>query len=122
MPPAARKPARVWPPSEVEAWATGLTDNYIACRDMGHTWRPLRAWWEESLKSYVRTLRCGRCRSERSQYVASNGYVDGNRYDYAEGYVKPKGTGRIDQEGSAALRLESILRLIGKDEVDSRGA
>lgn len=31
---------------------------------------------------------------------------------YSDGYLNPKGTGRVDQSGQAAYRLEAILRAV----------
>lgn len=101
---------------DVKAWADDLPDTFIACRDMGHTWRPFRAWYDPEERGYQRVLRCGRCKTERRQLISESGAILTGGYDYPEGYTAPAGTGRIDGEGRAALRLESTLRVIGRDE------
>ncbi len=101
---------------EVADWAGELPDSYLLCRDIGHLWRPFKARWDDDNNSYVRILRCGRCKTEREQGISAAGVVLWSQYDYADGYQAPKGTGRLDGEGRGALRLESVLRLIGKDE------
>jgi hypothetical protein len=103
-------------PSALSAWTTGLPDAYLTCRDMGHTWRPFTAQWVPADNCYTRTLRCGRCQTERYQVIGPDGLVLAGQYNYAEGYTAPAGTGRLDTVGRGELRLESVLRLIGKDE------
>ena len=105
-------------PKEVAAWSENLPDSFLLCRDMGHTWRPFRAYYSTELHAYERVLRCGRCKTERKQSIAENGLILSGSYDYPDGYTAPAGTGRIDGNGRGALRLESVLRLIGKDEKD----
>ena len=61
-------------------------------------------------------MRCGRCRTERAQSLDMHGHVVSNGYAYADGYLAPKGVGHIVGETKDHLRLESVLRLLGKDE------
>lgn len=100
----------------VANWSHGLPDSYIMCRDMGHTWRPFMARFSAEMNAYDRTLRCGRCKTERVQVIGMNGAILRGGYAYPDGYLSPNGSGRINGEGRGALRLESTLRLISKDE------
>jgi hypothetical protein len=95
-----------------------LSDAYIMCRDMGHTWRPFRARFDPEVNGYQRVLRCGRCKTEREQTISASGLILSGHYNYPDGYSLPAGTGRLTGEGRGALRLESTLRLISKDERD----
>jgi hypothetical protein len=97
----------------ITAWTDELPDTLILCRDLGHTWRPARAWLEDG--GYGRVMRCARCRTERHQYLTMGGHVMSNRYDYADGYLAPKGTGSFTPDDRDHLRLESIMRLITKE-------
>lgn len=103
-------------PQAVADWSHQLSDSYILCRDMGHTWRPFMARIIEGGNAYDRTLRCGRCKTERAQTISTNGLILSGNYNYPDGYQTPKGSGRITGNGRGALRLESTLRLISKDE------
>jgi hypothetical protein len=103
-------------PKAVADWSSGLPDSYVLCRDMGHTWRPFRATFNQDMNAYDRTLRCGRCRTERQQVIGLNGLILSGGYNYPDGYLSPSGSGRINGQGKGALRLESTLRLISKDE------
>lgn len=100
---------------DVAKWSAALPDTFILCRDIGHLWRPWRASITAE-NSYLRVLRCGRCRTERSQELSMSGHTLSASYTYPEGYQAPAGTGRIDTDGRDALRLESVLRLLGKDD------
>lgn len=101
---------------EVAQWSEGLPDRYLLCRDMGHRWQPFSARWDEKERAYSRVLRCSRCKTDRTQLLAMNGLILSGHYEYPDGYTAPAGTGRIDQMARGALRLESTLRLIQKEE------
>lgn len=98
----------------LDAWTDSLDDRYLLCRDIGHTWRPFRAGLEES--SYWRVMRCARCKTERSQTLSMSGEIVSGHYDYPDGYLTPKGFGPLYGHHRAHLRLESVLRLIGKED------
>lgn len=100
---------------EVRDFASGLTDSFLLCREIGHNWRPFFARWDPDENAYQRTLRCVRCKTQRHQWMSSSGSMLGNHYEYAEGY-QHKGLGRIVGEGRDHLRLESIQRLVEKQE------
>lgn len=99
------------------SWAQTLPDDFLLCRDIGHTWRPLSARIHDST-TYERTMRCGRCRTERHQLLTTTGTIVSGGYDYQEGYLAPPNTGRLTSGDRDGVRLESILRLIGHDSVD----
>jgi hypothetical protein len=101
---------------QVGHWIAGLPQSFIECRDLGHVWRPSRAWWENAEREYRRVMICTRCSTERTQAVSSSGLVLSGHYTYADGYAKPAGTGNYDTNERAALRLESILRIVVDDE------
>ena len=95
-------------------WVLDLNDQQLLCRDIGHTWRPFRAYLTEY--GYERILRCPRCRTERAQSLSPRGHVLEGHYSYPDGYLAPKGVGRMDSDARDLLRLESIGRLIAKEE------
>jgi len=96
---------------EVEAFAKGLKEAFLHCREMGHAWRPWAAEWDAEHNSYRRGLRCPRCKTKRWQYMGLTGAVLGTQYEYPEGYTA-EGIGRIMGEGRDALRLESLTRAL----------
>lgn len=105
-------------PKAVANWSHQLSDSFIMCRDMGHTWRPFKARYEQEMNAYNRVLRCGRCKTERLQTIGLDGLILSGNYIYPDGYQTPHGSGRITGTGRGALRLESTLRILGKDEVN----
>jgi len=87
-------------------------DTMLACRDMGHDWRPIEAAWLQN-GNIERVLGCTRCEAKRVQYLDKNGYiVKGGGYNYPDGY-QMKGMGRLDTDGRAVLRRASVLKQIG---------
>lgn len=109
---AARALRPVSEQSPVQGWAEELPDSYLLCRDIGHSWRPFRAFVQAD--GYRRTMRCQRCTTERHQDLSLRGHVLSSSYSYPEGYQAPKGTGYLAGEQRDGLRLESILRLVSK--------
>lgn len=101
----------------VDAWAAGLPDDFLLCRDLGHTWRPSAARIGDD-STYQRTMRCGRCKTERHQTLSASGAILSGGYTYEDGYLAPRNTGRITTGGRDQLRLESILRVLAHDEID----
>lgn len=113
----ARRPAQTRRANdEVTAWAQELPDAFIQCRDFGHLWRPFTASYDSQEKGYRRTIRCTRCRTERSQVLDLDGSVRSGHYSHPDGYLKPAGTGVLDAAGRGSLRLASTLRLIDRAE------
>lgn len=118
---AARKPrlAVVTEPTpryadtgEVSDWAKDLPERFLHCREMNHNWRPFDVGRHKD-GGYERTLRCVRCKTRKVQHLDTHGMlIGGARYEHPEGYLH-KGMGRIVGEGRGALRIESILRIVG---------
>jgi hypothetical protein len=107
--------------SDVARWANSLPEEFLLCRDLGHTWRPASARWAPDLNAYERTMRCGRCRAERSQVLSAGGLILSGHYHYENGYTAPSGTGSLGSDGRGTLRLASIYRLIGHDTLNAKG-
>lgn len=99
-------------PEDFDQWASELSDKFLLCRDMGHTWSPFRASLNQELRVYERVLRCRRCGTKRHQTLDMRGGLQGTHYEYPEGYQAPPGSGAFDKDARSSLRLESITRLI----------
>lgn len=97
---------------DVRAFAQGLPERFLYCREMGHNWRPFSAGSHPD-GGFERVLRCVRCKAKRFQTISSAGVVLGSRYEHPEGYLS-EGLGRIVGEGRGALRLESMRRIVAK--------
>lgn len=97
---------------DVSEWAKDLPVKFLHCREMNHNWRPHDVGRHKD-GGYERTLRCVRCRTRKVQHLDTSGMlVGGTRYEYPDGY-QTDGMGRIVGEGRGALRIESILRIVG---------
>jgi hypothetical protein len=87
---------------------------FLACRDIGHAWRPLTASFEGEARQYRRVLRCSRCKTDRVQYLNVRGHVESTHYEYPDGYQRPPGSdfGPYDSAMRDAVHLTSVLRLV----------
>lgn len=98
----------------VETFAHDLNDKQLACRELGHVWRPAAVEVVRegrSLGGYVRTFRCSQCRTERRQTLDSHGGIVTNGYVYANGYLATKVEGGFTRD---VFRLESIHRWLDR--------
>jgi hypothetical protein len=86
-----------------------MTDESITCRDLAHSWKPWRARMIEG--GFERTLKCRTCTTERVELLDSYGRLVRRKYEYADGYIVP-GTGRMDADFRAQVRLRSILHTL----------
>ena len=82
-------------------------DDFLACRDMGHAWKPVTAVRQKN-GTISRILSCVRCDTSRSQLLDNAGYVIANNYSYKDGYTLP-GTGRLTPAHRAVLRLKNVI-------------
>lgn len=106
-------------PDDVAAAAAGWSDAVVQCRIYGHSWRPLTV--RHSLGTYTIVQRCSRrCGCQRETTMNERGYLHGGwKLSYADGYLMEKGTGRVDGDGRARLRIVSLRSMTvieGDDE------
>ena len=101
---------------DVQEFAQSLPERFLYCREMGHNWRPYSAGRFRD-GGFERVLRCSRCRTKRFQEISARGVVLKSQYEHPKGYLS-EGMGRIVGEGRGLLRLESIKRIVGVEEVD----
>jgi hypothetical protein len=87
-------------------------DPFLACRDMGHNWKPDSAAWLPG-GDVERVLVCTVCESRRKQILDRNGYIVTGTYAYEKGYTFT-GLGRMDRDDKALMRRTNILRLFAK--------
>lgn len=119
MPPPRRRRrlAAVPDAPELAVLIERMTDNYLQCRDWGHSWRPYTASWDTAERCYISRLRCSRCRTQRVRYIGQAGQLLGSHYDYAAGYLV-QGLGRLTGEDRAVLRLASVQRVLVEDTAE----
>lgn len=111
--PAADLPPGRDPNLDVESVIADMPDNFIQCRDFNHSWRSHNANYDAGSQSYDVTLKCTRCKAERIRTIDSHGGLVSSHYDYKDGYLI-KGMGRLTGNDRNALRLNSVLRVLGK--------
>jgi len=96
-------------PESLDAFISGLTDRTLACRELGHTWRPNTVTWEADSGTYHRTMRCPGCRTVRVQVLTRTGHVVSNGYRYPDGYLAA-GLGAGNSRD--AFRAEAVQRFL----------
>lgn len=101
------------PTVSIDQFAHGLSDGFLACRELGHNWQPFTATYDRDARVIDRRLRCRRCKTERVQVITSAGHVVSNHYKYAEGYqAKHVETGV--RYGRDTFRIEAVTRFLEK--------
>lgn len=102
-------------PQEVAEFAADLELEWLYCRTYQHNWKPWTAHWSDHEGCYDVKIRCSRCTTKRVQKMSDKGSILSSHYDYPEGYLH-EGMGRIVGEGRDMLRLESVTRVLVKQE------
>src|SRR5215471_10336451 len=100
----------------VTAWAEELPSRFLACRDHGHAWSPYLASYVASSRQYRRTLRCHRCKTERTQMISQAGQIESGFYSYPDGYAMPPGAGGYTQAARNLCHLTSVVRLVESEQ------
>lgn len=101
-------------PMTAAEFASALSNKFLHCRELGHTWRPHTVNWDAEARAYDRRLRCSSCHTVRVQLLDQYGHVLANRYDYPDHYLANR-NGQTGALGGArdAFRLEAITRFLG---------
>ena len=89
-----------------------MPDQYLACRDYGHSWISHDARYVRKERIWLQSLICQRCETVRHRELGQRGPLLGNGYDYAPGYLMP-GAGRLTGSDRDGVRLRSLQRLAG---------
>lgn len=92
---------------DVEEFATTIKPTWVECRSDGHDMRKFDVQLTEH-NTYIRTRKCRRCTYKRHQVVDREGRILNTTPEYPDGYLMPKGTGRLDSEGRAVFRAAVI--------------
>lgn len=88
--------------SDLTQWEKSLDPKLRLCRDVHHAWRPRTV--ERQGRKFIRTLMCDRCWTIKKQKLDSSGFILNSSMIYPDGYLRPKGSGRITKEGNARIR------------------
>jgi len=95
---------------EVRLWVEGIDETSLKCRDLHHSWNHYTAGRKG--RGYERTLVCKGCDTLKVQSLSSRGMILKTKYQYIEGYLRPKGLGRVTKEENALIRLQSIIKVV----------
>jgi len=101
------------PTVSIETFAHGLTEGFLACRELGHVWQPFTATYDDNAKVIDRQLRCKRCKTTRVQLITMSGHVLSNHYRYANGYQATNVETGV-RYSRDVFRLEAVTRFLEK--------
>ena len=94
-----------------------IPDEYLLCRDLGHSWAPHDVRVSRKAGEIHRILQCRSCPTQRVQILDMNGYRKSSKYVYPEDMDKEatpyklKGVGHLRIDDLAAIRVMSTNRL-----------
>lgn len=93
-------------------WINETPTEFLMCRDSGirHKWEPVSVRRDTKSSGYVETIACERCGTEKDRYLDRDGSPRKVKFDYAAGYLRPSGEGRITKSEHAEIRLASLKR------------
>ena len=100
----------------IREWSAGQ----VACRAYGHSWGHYGVRHRPG--EFTILQRCPRCTNTREQTIDEQGYPTSHWHiHYEDGYLLERHTGRVGQDGKAALRLASLsgMQVVEDAEVDS---
>ena len=90
-----------------------ISDEYLLCRDLGHSWRPHDVKISRKYGEIHRILQCRSCPTQRVQILDMNGYRMRSKYVYPEDQDKEaapyklKGVGHLSVDDRAHVRVMS---------------
>lgn len=88
----------------------GWTDEALKCRTVQHQWEPYTA--KKIKGGFEQLMACLRCEAEKTLRFDNKGYITGSHISYPDGYLAPKGTGQLDADDRARLRL-AVINILG---------
>jgi len=94
--------------AQVQEFADELSEAFLFCREMSHTWQPHTASRYPD-GGFRRTLLCPRCTTQRVQSLDRFGMIVSSHYDYPDGYLSA-GLGHLAGQDRGLLRLASMSR------------
>lgn len=96
-------------PEDIEEWVYKNKADYVECRVKGHNMGYPNST-ENDNGTCSTTEKCRRCHTKRVELTDAEGYVLHVKYEgHPDGYLLPKGTGRVSRDGMAILRKARVL-------------
>jgi hypothetical protein len=100
---------RFAPAEAVEDWVATASAEARKCRDRGH-----HRWGDDPYdvegnrrKGFIRYYKC-KCKALLAQYLDADGLVVDSKIQYPDGYLLPKGSGRLSRQDRGLIRLTNI--------------
>lgn len=113
----------------VEEAAKGWTPAQIDCRSLtGHAWRShtaIRLKTRTGPGQIRVTQKCLDCDNKRSRLMngKTGSWIDGSwSAAYVDGYLMPKGSGRVGEDGKSLLRMMAVSHLVIRDAAEEENA
>lgn len=86
-----------------------MPDEYVRCRAFGHGRALANFENKRGVRSF--TLYCPTCKFARHIVMDRSGDIVEDKPDWPEGYLLPKGSGRIGSQTKGVVRVASVDRL-----------
>lgn len=101
---------RVADRGDVQEYLSGAKVAWVQCRTKGHNMADHDVKENMEDNAFVVIYRCTRCYTKRDEVVHSvTGEVLSSKYyNHPDGYLLPKGTGRLDAEGRGLIRVTHL--------------
>lgn len=92
---------------DVQEFASTIKSAWVECRSDGHNMGKHNVTMDEN-GTFIRTRRCRRCGYKRHYVIDPSGHILDAKPEYPDGYLMPRGTGRLDTEGRAVFRQATL--------------
>lgn len=105
---ATAVPQHVAELGDVQEYVANANPAWLQCRTKGHNMLDHDVKLNEN-DDFLVILRCSRCHTKRHEVVNQQGLVLSAFYDNRpEGYLLPRGSGRMDTEGRGLVRAARL--------------
>lgn len=91
----------------VQEFASTIKQAWVVCRGDGHNMVRHDVQMDEN-GVFIRTRRCRSCGYKRHYVIDPGGHILTAKPEYPDGYLMPKGTGRLDSDGRAVFRQAAV--------------
>jgi hypothetical protein len=104
---------------DVEEYVGTHKSAWIQCRSSKHNMLDYDARMGQG-DTYVVIQRCSRCYTKRHEVLDDQGIILSAHYEYPEGYLFPKGSGRMSTEANGVFRLARVNNFLARKRERTR--
>jgi hypothetical protein len=96
--------------TDIEKWEEQAKVAWIQCRRKGHNMLDHDVKVDEESNCYIVVERCSRCFTKRDEVVNrdTGAVLHSKYYNHPDGYLLPKGTGRMGADARGLIRVASL--------------